>query len=86
MYFEYKGYYFKLKSLKDYQYLFIEDLNEFQWNIVIQLYNYLKNNNKLELYNELTTLSIKQQNLLIMSSMIKPKPYLSIYNPFLSKV
>ena len=79
MFYEYKGYYFKLKSLRDYQYLSIEELSAFKWSITEKLYNYLKENNKLELYNELTALSTKQQNELIMSAIPMPKSYLQIY-------
>lgn len=79
MFYEYKGYYFKLKSLRDYQYLSMEELSEFKWSLAEKLYNYLKQHNKLELYNELTSLSTKQQNELIMSAMPMPKSYLQIY-------
>jgi hypothetical protein len=92
MYFEYKGYYFKLKALRDYKYLSNEEYSEFQWNIVKNFYNYLITqqkdsqkqfqllNSKLKLYNDFTNLSMKQQNNLIMKSIILPKSYLPIYN------
>lgn len=79
MFYEYNGYYFKLKSLRDYQYLSMAELSEFKWSLTKNLYNYLKQHNKLELYNELTSLSIKQQNELIMSAIPLPKSYLQIY-------
>jgi hypothetical protein len=79
MYFTYNGYYFKLKALRDYQYLSAEEYSTFQWKIVKNLYTYLKSQNKLQLYNELTAISIKQQNNLIMSAISMPSPYLSIY-------
>lgn len=79
MFYEYNGYYFKLKSLRDYQYLSMAELSEFKWSLTKNLYNYLKQHNKLELYNELTSLSIKQQNELIMLAIPLPKSYLQIY-------
>jgi hypothetical protein len=79
MHFVYNGYYFKLKSLKDYKYLSNEQYSQLQWNIVKKLYNYLKSQNKLQLYNELTSLSIKQQNKIIIESFIIPSSYITIY-------
>ena len=79
MYYQYNGFYFKLKNLRDYQYLSTEDFNTFKWRLVVELYTHLHKQGKLELYNDLTGLSIKQQNDLIMKSMHIPKPYLSIY-------
>jgi hypothetical protein len=79
MYFAYNGYYFKLKALKDYNYLSKEELSQFKWNIVINLYNYLYNKGKLHLFNELTSINTKQQNELIMKSIIIPEPYLQVY-------
>lgn len=79
-FYEYHDHYFKLKSLRDYQYLSKSDYNKFQWNIVRNLYNYLQSQGKLDMYNELTNLSIKQQNIIIIKSIILPKPYKCIYN------
>lgn len=79
MNYEYAGYYFKLKNLRDYNYYMKEERRDFEWNIVLNLHKYLKQNNKLNLYNELTSLSTKQQNELILKSLIIPKAYVSIY-------
>jgi hypothetical protein len=80
MYYSYNGYYFKLKALRDYNYLSKEELTKFKWNIIKNLYNYLQKKDKLQLFNELTNISIKQQNELILKSIMQPKPYLHIYN------
>ena len=80
-YYEYKGRYFRFKNLRrDYGYLHNEEYNEFCWNIVAGMYNYLLSKNKLEMYNELTGLSTHQQNIIIMKSVVFPKPYKCIYN------
>ena len=79
MIYEYNEHYFKLKSLRDYNYLPEEYLNQFKWNIVNNLYNYLQINDKLQLYNELTSLTTKQQNQIIIKSIVFPKPYKSVY-------
>jgi len=79
MYYAYNGYYFKLKALRDYNYLSKEDSSQFQWNIVQQLHDYLCQHGKLQLFNELTAITTKQQNELIMKAIIQPKSYLRIY-------
>ena len=80
MYYIYKGFYFKLKDLKrDYNYLPDEHYNTFCHNIVENYHSYLCKNNNLQLYNNLTDLSIKQQNDIILKSFVIPKPYKSIY-------
>lgn len=79
MYLEYMGKYFKLKKLSDYKYLPCEELNKFKWNIIKNLYEYLNNNNTLKLYNNLTDLTLKQQNDIIIKSIIYPKIYNKIY-------
>lgn len=75
-FYEYKGFYFKIKNMKkDYSYLSNQEYNKFINNIIIEFYNYLVSNKKIKdtLIYDFNKLSIKEQNNIILKSYIIPK-------------